>query len=351
MLCFCETGCLAAGQASQRQQGTKELGRDGEYDLAPSPRVLVERYLSGEGTSAERHAAWVSRPNSPIGRFFETVPTQPFHIDTELVALGPVLMCHTDITAQDWRRDATRLAQHPLEAICLHINISGTSWGRMGGRKFVQPPGWGMVADLAQVSSHSSGGGRNLTFLIAHDHVRREGIDPALIHGLLLNTPETALLTAHALQLRETLPFLAGDDAELIGKTLLGLIVLAVRCAQRDGVESSRPMALLALRAKQDIRANLGSSTLNASSLAKRLGVSRSTLHRAFADEGGVQPYIRLSRLDAARQALLNPHSLEPIGEIANRLGFADSAHLSRLFRAQFGEAPSKFRARSLIQD
>ncbi|WP_163117306.1 helix-turn-helix transcriptional regulator, partial [Acinetobacter baumannii] len=91
----------------------------------------------------------------------------------------------------------------------------------------------------------------------------------------------------------------------------------------------------LMLRARKEVQAHLGSPTLTVANLCRKLGVSRSTLHRLFEAGGGVQAHIRDMRLEAARQALLNPDNVERIGDIAERLGFSDAAHLSRLFRAR----------------
>ena len=81
--------------------------------------------------------------------------------------------------------------------------------------------------------------------------------------------------------------------------------------------------------------------------LCRRLGLSRSSLHRLFEQEGGVQAFIRERRLEAARLALGDPANREPIYAIAERLGFSDAAHLSRLFRERFGQSPSDFRMQS----
>ena len=103
------------------------------------------------------------------------------------------------------------------------------------------------------------------------------------------------------------------------------------------------------MRARKEVQAHLGSPALTVANLCRKLGVSRSTLHRLFEEGGGVQAYIRDMRLEAARQALLNPENPERIGDLAERLGFSDAAHLSRLFKARFGETPSDCRARSLL--
>ena len=54
-----------------------------------------------------------------------------------------------------------------------------------------------------------------------------------------------------------------------------------------------------------------------------------------------MQAYIRGRRLEAVRLALADPAAREPIYTLAERFGFSDAAHLSRLFRARYGLTPS----------
>lgn len=99
--------------------------------------------------------------------------------------------------------------------------------------------------------------------------------------------------------------------------------------------------------ARAEIREHLGSRALTVANLCRRVGVSRSTLHRLFEADGGAQTFIRNARLDAARLSLLDPENRERISALAERLGFSDAAHLSRLFRARYGETPTACRARA----
>jgi AraC-like DNA-binding protein len=74
--------------------------------------------------------------------------------------------------------------------------------------------------------------------------------------------------------------------------------------------------------------------------LAQAAGVSESHLSRLLAQQLGLglPAYVRWLRLRLAAQALARGESLT---EAAHAAGFADSAHLTRTFRAMFGLTPS----------
>jgi AraC-like DNA-binding protein len=73
-------------------------------------------------------------------------------------------------------------------------------------------------------------------------------------------------------------------------------------------------------------------------------GHDRYTLARAFREAYGTSPYryLLMRRLDAAREGILAGRGL---AEIALDAGFADQAHLTRMFKAAFGLSPARYRA------
>jgi transcriptional regulator GlxA family with amidase domain len=78
--------------------------------------------------------------------------------------------------------------------------------------------------------------------------------------------------------------------------------------------------------------------------LARRIGSSTRQLNRAFTRITTERPGAiwRKIRLNHAHWMLLNTH--RSVTQIALECGFADSAHFSRWFRREYGEAPSAFR-------
>lgn len=101
------------------------------------------------------------------------------------------------------------------------------------------------------------------------------------------------------------------------------------------------------------IAEHLADPELGVASIAAANFVSTRYLQAIFKDHGTtVSAWIRERRLAGVRRALSDPMLAErSIGELAERGGFADQAHFSRLFRVAFGESPKQWRARAGSED
>ena len=83
--------------------------------------------------------------------------------------------------------------------------------------------------------------------------------------------------------------------------------------------------------------------------VAAAVGVSRSSLYRAFADMGGVQTYLRHRRLDRLYAALRSGEARPAtLGDLVRRNGFSSVARFEREFRDRFGFPPAEVAPSSL---
>ncbi|MDV2998233.1 MAG: HTH-type transcriptional activator RhaR [Chroococcidiopsis sp. SAG 2025] len=75
--------------------------------------------------------------------------------------------------------------------------------------------------------------------------------------------------------------------------------------------------------------------------LARQVGVGHCTLHKGFRSLFGVTPfaYLTQQRMEQAERLLRQPHST--VAEVANRVGYANSAQFAAAFKRQFGITPS----------
>jgi AraC family transcriptional regulator len=81
-------------------------------------------------------------------------------------------------------------------------------------------------------------------------------------------------------------------------------------------------------------------SSLSISRLAKAADLSPAHFAHAFKQSLGAPPhrYLMRLRLERARRMLLEPGAR--LSDIAQRAGFADQAHFTRLFKRHFGITP-----------
>ncbi len=102
------------------------------------------------------------------------------------------------------------------------------------------------------------------------------------------------------------------------------------------------PAATVQAQARAVIEARIDDPELNLPTLARALGMSRTTLARRLAEEAAPTPaaLIREVRLERARALLADGRG--NVSEVAYAVGFNSHAHFTRRFKARFGVPPSR---------
>jgi AraC family transcriptional regulator, positive regulator of tynA and feaB len=130
-----------------------------------------------------------------------------------------------------------------------------------------------------------------------------------------------------------------------VAEHIAALLVLAVGRGAAGGEEPGNLSSLF--RDLMDtLRENCGEPGLSPMTVAARHGISRRTLHYAFAGAHTtfVEELMHL-RLARARELLGDAQLSElAIEDVATRCGFSDPGHFARRFRQHFGQAPLQFR-------
>lgn len=302
------------------------------------------RYSTAGIAPAERHETWSDRGWPSVAALFDSTPIGPFSTSAENVYLDGIAVSYSTGTARLLERTPARIAADRIDILGVGVLLEGEMHGVARLREFEARAGEILLFDIAQPITMTMSIARSIQLAIPRAMAEGELGPVADLHGLVIGREEAALFYAHLLKLSEALQTISKEDAPRLARTLLDLLVVAVHAAAHAHRDAPPRMVGMAARARTEIRANLESPSLNVAGLCRRLNISRSTLHRLFESEGGVQTYIRNSRLDAGRIALLDSTNDERIGAIAERLGFSDAAHFSRLFRARFDETPSQCR-------
>lgn len=275
-------------------------------------------------------------------------PLDSSDLGSEILRLGELIVHYSPIRTQLWERDASLVRVGGADPLFVAITPEGAGRATLHDRAFARDAGYLRFHDLSQIPSDDGAAHCTMLVIVPRAVATARGLDVAELHGIVLRSGAAAMLAPHLLGARAAARELGVADRALLGRTVLDLLVLAV-AASRDEAEAPAVGrgAAAAVLARAAIEEGLGSPSLTIANLCRRLGLSRTSLHRLFRADGGVQAYIRGRRLEAVRRALLDPTRDDPLYVLAERLGFSDAPHLSRLFRARYGLTPSAWRARA----
>jgi AraC-like DNA-binding protein len=184
----------------------------------------------------------------------------------------------------------------------------------------------------------------------------RESVPASLLalepHGLIFpHGSGAARLIAAAMQvLYGQADDLTVSEAEA---AIEGIVALTTACARAklsgdktDRAKSKRKAAL------DYIDAHLANAQLGPDEIAGAANVSRASLYRLLAAEGGIRAALLKRRLDEAlRLVLTDGNDERSLKEIAKSCGFGGTSQFNRAFRARFGLPPQRYRALARKQD
>lgn len=295
----------------------------------------------------DRHETWMNRDWPSLAPIYRTKPAEPFDVVSERLALDHLVIQFATFTAQHWDRDAAMLRSFDPDHMVAVMTLDGIAEGTFGRNNFRTGPGDLQFIDLAGTSSHFSTASRTILLSVPRQVAAARGLDPAVLHGRSIRSGFAQLLASHLLNVRRAVGDSPAASAGLLQRGILDMLSLAAVAAAEPRGEAGEPKEGARIAAQALIERELATPALTPAKLCRALGISRSTLHRLFARERGVRAYIRQRRLGAVHRALSDPEGFEPIHMLAERFGFSDAAHLSRLFRSEYGMTPSNCRARA----
>lgn len=307
-------------------------------------RIVVSRFSTDHLPSKERYTAWHLRDWPRSEPIYRTEPNEAFNCRWAWAHLGSVMFVHTEITGMRWERRLDDIRRSDFDPLIVSMMKSGFAQGDFDGRAFREPAGTFHFHDLGRPSIHMSTASETYSLVIPRP-LAREWFGPIDdLHGLVAEGPIAGIVFAQAEQVLSLLPVVDTEAGERLGRVFLELLSV-VLSSIRPPTETPVPAeAALRKRAIALIDGEIGFRQWSVDDLCRALGVSRARLFAAFKADGGVQAFAMTQRLERVRSALAEPGRDEPIGTIADRLGFSDPGHLSRAFRQRFGMTPREYR-------
>ncbi|MGC2780684.1 MAG: helix-turn-helix domain-containing protein [Bradyrhizobium sp.] len=231
---------------------------------------------------------------------------------------------------------------HPYFIIWQQV---GAGWIRQGGCETELKPGeWALFDGRIPTSFLLPDDTRAIGLTIPQAHCDwRVRIEPG---GVRLHRSVESRIACAAL-----LEALGADDwVEPQSQSSLQTFLLdVVQASLPTAVASNGPrparIGLKLDQARQFIEAGLGDPDLTPECIGEAIGLSRRSLYRMFGVLGKTpMEYIYEMRLaEAARQLRRKVTNGPSVTAIAHAVGFVDSSHFSRLFRARYGVSPSQW--------
>jgi AraC-like DNA-binding protein len=187
-------------------------------------------------------------------------------------------------------------------------------------------------------------------------HLSREAVPAALLalepHGLVFPRESGAahLIGAAMREFYAQADRLTMAEAEAAIEGIVALTTAFAR-ARLAGDESSHVKSRKKA-ALDHIDAHLSNAQLGPAEVANAANVSRASLYRLMAEEGGIRSVLLTRRLDQAMRLMLADSKDErSLADIAGCCGFGGTTQFIRAFRARFGVPPRQYLALVRKQD
>lgn len=277
---------------------------------------------------------------------------QGFSGEIAHATLGPLACSRVASLAQRVSRTPAQIARTTDPWTLVSIQTEGEGWVRQDGREARLRPGDCALYDSTRPYELLFRGPFAQTVLKIPSARLADGL--AGVDGLTATTiagerGTGRLFSTMAATLMGDVDAIDGSAGEAVAQGTIDLLVAALQslpAARRNAVTDIA--ALHRARARSFVRDHLSDPALSAGAVARAIGLSESTLHRAFRDEPmTLMQWLWRERLDAIRRDLANPANVRRTAtDIAFARGFNDASHFSRAFKARFGHTPSAFRRR-----
>lgn len=339
---------ISPGNSRHRASAAPAMGKPGGE---PSPRLQVLD-SNPEGESGPQFWRAFRDTFSHIYALSLPDPSEEarFTLSTRTYQTPRAILMRSQGTAFIMTRGPALVARSP-DQLLIYLEIEGSCDNDWAGQRGRVEAGDIQIVDYARPFHSVTTDYSNLIVILSRDSVPAAllSLEP---HGLVFprGSGGAGLIGAAIRALFAQADDLTVSEAEAAIEGIVALTTAFAR-AKRAAVEvhhvKSRRKAVL-----DYIDAHLGNAELGPDEIADRTHVSRASLYRLLATEGGIRAVLLQRRLDQALRLLLADNKDEQsLTDVASRCGFGGASQFSRAFRARFGLPPRQYRALVRQQD
>ena len=257
--------------------------------------------------------------------------------------LGDLVFSDAKIGPAAVRRTKRHISLDGADHVLLHIAPGKASHLAFGDRVETLAGNAYHLTDMSREHTEISGPSSYCSVLLPHAAI---GYDPAVQPPYMradLETPQGRVLHAAFGGLHDRLPRLGASEAAGMAQAFSGVVRGSFLETAVDERAMSQYQAARSKAMRDFIDARLCDPDLGFSMVSQNFGVSRATIFRDFAADGGLEHYIYNRRLEKAYIDLADgPARRGRVTEVAERWCFSSNGHFCRRFRAAFGCQPGE---------
>ncbi|CAM5600067.1 helix-turn-helix domain-containing protein [Streptomyces aurantiogriseus] len=273
----------------------------------------------------------------------------PFSGRISTARLGHLRVSAIEADPQRTSRTPRHIAQAPADYIAIGVQTAGTATLVQDGRHAGASEGDLVVYDTTR--PYSLDYPEPFSTRIVRMPRRAVGLpeeDLRRVTGTAISATEgfAALLVSFLTALTTSVPACSPSVAARLADGVVDLFATLVEERTRGrGEQAAGAHKHLVLRIRDHIDRNLGDPALTPQTVAAAHHISVRYLHRLFEGEGiTVARLIQQRRLHECARELGRPDApTRTVSAVAQRWGFANPAHFSRVFRAAYGRSPREW--------
>ncbi|MEU2284878.1 helix-turn-helix domain-containing protein [Streptomyces sp. NPDC013178] len=275
----------------------------------------------------------------------------PFSGRISAARLGHLRVCAMEADPHRTSRTHRHIAQAPADYLAIGVQTAGTATLVQDGRHTEVGEGDLVVYDTTR--PYCLDYPERFSTRIVQMPRRTVGLpeeDLRRVTGTAIPATEgfDALLASFLTTLTASVPACSPSVAATLAAGVVDLFATLVDERTRQGRQQTAraPHDHLLPRIRDHIDRNLGDPELSPHTVAAAHHISVRYLHRLFEGEGiTVTRLIQQRRLqECARELGLPGASRRTVSAVAQRWGFANPAHFSRVFRGAYGVSPREWR-------
>lgn len=244
------------------------------------------------------------------------------------------------------RRDAARVQADGFDHFTATLLLAGEleiELANVPARRLL--PGEVLLVDTHIPATNRMRGAHLVTLAIARERMVAMAGATGGLHGLVLTSDEARLFREFVESLLRNLPDMPAGATLAAAGVLTTLLMIGIdsRGGTWRDIASSRDVERLA-QLKRLIDVRIVNPDFDAADAVRESDLSRATLYRLAAIEGGLAKLIRHRRLDYIRRRLGDPSETRSFADLVEAMGMPSVSHASRAFAERYAIRPSEYR-------